>query len=72
MGLFAAVHESVHMQVFDDLTPRHGGRRPKSATARNRGMWTAVGGGTPCPCTESPLWQRAGKPGPPLPRQLSL
>ena len=39
--LFAAVHESLYVQVFgrrdDGLTTRRGGRRPKSAKARNRG-----------------------------------
>ena len=38
---FAALHESAHVQVFGrrqrDLTTRSGGRRPKSAKARNRG-----------------------------------
>ena len=39
--LFVAVHESGFVQVFgrrdDGLTTRRGGRRPKSAKARNRG-----------------------------------
>ena len=39
--LFAAVHEFLYVQVFgrrdDGLTTRRGGRRPKSAKARNRG-----------------------------------
>jgi hypothetical protein len=41
-GPFAALHESVAAQVFGPpaptmLTTRSGGRRPKSAKARNRG-----------------------------------
>jgi hypothetical protein len=38
----------------DELTPRHGGRRPKSAKARNRGKWSddrAAG--------STELWRRA-------------
>jgi len=40
---FAAAHESAFAQVFgrrhDGLSTRRGGRRPKSAKARNRGGW---------------------------------
>ena len=46
MVLFVAAHESAVVQVFgrrsDGFSTHSDGRRPKSAKARNRGMWAAA------------------------------